>query len=167
MQLHPESGMTFYSNLESKELCWSDPFYANEDADIDAAVEQGEQQEKNYQEHEKLAGFQLSPPHNNLQHEEVRRSDSQTMNRYICVYEAEYVLIALLLFVPQSFLTSQYHLLRDSLRLTQANQAGEKFLAYLEKGDVEVTEEDGIRLKFPEYVDLQRQVRLEESKRGA
>mmetsp|Transcript_28899 Transcript_28899/g.57767 ORF Transcript_28899/g.57767 Transcript_28899/m.57767 type:complete len:1105 (+) Transcript_28899:72-3386(+) len=109
VQIHPDSGMTFYSNLESKELCWSDPFHANEDADLEAAIEQGEQRENNYQEHEKLAGFQLSPPHNNLKHDE-------------------------------------------------AVQAGDKFMSYLEKGAIEVTEEDGIKLKFPEYVDLQRQI---------
>ena len=103
--------MTFYSNLESKELCWSDPFYANEEADLEAAIEQGEQRENNYKEHEKLAGFQLSPPHNNLKHKE-------------------------------------------------AVQASDKFMSYLEKGAIAVTEEDGIKLKFPEYVDLERQVRF-------
>ncbi|GMH75300.1 hypothetical protein TrVE_jg7505 [Triparma verrucosa] len=106
VQIHPDSGTCYYENIESKELCWSDPFYADEDGGLDENMEEGEEGD-NTTEAEKLSGYELAPSHNNLRHPE-------------------------------------------------AKAGSEKFLNFLEKESIEITEDDGIRLKFPEYVQMKR-----------
>ena len=75
VKLHPDSGVNFYENAESKILLWTDPYCndANE-ATTDEASDQVTCNEANESEREKLAGFSLVPPFVSLCSEEFADS---------------------------------------------------------------------------------------------
>lgn len=80
VRLHPDSGVNFYENSDSHEMSWTDPFSSEIETTIADAVDQVENMETNLDEHERLAGFSLAPPHNNLGNDECEYSSDRILN---------------------------------------------------------------------------------------